>query len=132
MGLFAKSDKRKTTKNFKFRKLAPQSSMKLENQDGVTLDCTLEDVERYLQIMLDDTDQFVTLSLPSAPHGIRFIQACRVDKGIEVELALEKADHNKLICKICSEKKCRAIFREFFTTANVRRRIGFKPIRMMI
>lgn len=130
MGLFSKLFK-KTTTDVKFEKVAPQNAMKLENQNGVIENCSCPDMEEYLQMMFDDRNQFITLSVPSARYGIRFVQACRVDKGIDVELGLEEDDGTKLICKICSEEECREVFYEFYDTVNVYDRKGYEPIRMM-
>ncbi|MBQ4522266.1 MAG: hypothetical protein IJA10_04865 [Lachnospiraceae bacterium] len=133
MGLFSKLFKKlfkKTTADVKFEKVAPQNAIKLENQNGAIENCSSLDMEEYLQMMFDDGEQFITLSVPSARYGIRFVQACRVDKGIDVELGLEEDDHTKLICKICSEEECREIFHEFFHTANVCDRKGYEPIQI--
>ncbi len=130
MGLFSKLFK-KTTADVKFEKVAPQNEIRLENQNGVIKNCSRQDVEEYIQMMFDDGDQFITLSIPSARYGIRYIQACRADKGIDVELGLEEDDQTKLICKICSEEECRKIFHEFFDTANVCDRKGYKPIQII-
>jgi len=129
MGLFSKLFGRTTT-DVKFEKVAPQNAIKLENQNGVIENCSCPDMEEFLQMMFDDVEQFVTLSVPNARYGIRFVQACRVDKGIDVELGLEEDDQTKLICKICSEDECRKVFYEFYDTANVCDRKGYEPIRI--
>lgn len=121
---------KKTTTDVKFEKVVPQNEIKLENQNGVIENCSYQDVEECLQMMFEDGDQFIILSVPSARYGIRFVQACRVDQGIDVELGLEGDDQTKLICKMCSEEECRGIFREFFDTANVHDRKGYEPIRI--
>lgn len=126
MGLFSKSKRQQ----LKFEKVAPQKAMKLENQNGVIENCSCSDMEEYLRMMLDDREQFITLSVPSAHYGIRFVQACRVDIGIDVELGLEEGNQTRLICKICSEEECREVFYEFFDTANVCDRKGYEPIQI--
>ena len=131
MGLFSKLFK-KTTTDVRFEKVAPQNAMELENQNGVIENCTYLDVEKYLQMMLDDSEQFITLSMPSAPYGIRFVQACRVNEGIDVELGLEQDNQTKLICRVCDEEECRNVFYEFFNTSNVCDRKGYEPIKMKV
>ncbi|MBP3351313.1 MAG: hypothetical protein J6L65_02795 [Lachnospiraceae bacterium] len=131
MGLFSKLFK-KTTTDVRFEKVAPQNAMELENQNGVIENCTYLDVEEYLQMMLDDSEQFITLSMPSAPYGIRFVQACRVNEGIDVELGLEQDNQTKLICRVCDEEECRNVFYEFFNTSNVCDRKGYEPIKMKV
>ena len=106
--------------------------MELENKNGVIENCTYLDVEEYLQMMLDDSEQFITLSMPSAPYGIRFVQACRVNEGIDVELGLEQDNQTKLICRVCDEEECRNVFYEFFNTSNVYDRKGYEPIKMKV
>ncbi len=130
---FAKLDEwkfKETTTDVKFEKAAPQNAVKLENQNGVIENCSRQDIEEYLRIMFDDREQFITLSVPDARYGIRFVQACRVDKGIDVELGLEEDNQTRLICKICSENECREVFCEFFDTLNVFDRKGYEPIRI--
>ena len=131
MGLFSKLFK-KTTTDVRFEKVAPQNAMELENKNGVIENCTYLDVEEYLQMMLDDSEQFITLSMPSAPYGIRFVQACRVNEGIDVELGLEQDNQTKLICRVCDEEECRNVFYEFFNTSNVCDRKGYEPIKMKV
>lgn len=131
MGLFSKLFK-KTTTNIKFEKVAPQNAIKLENQNGVIENCSCPDMEEYIQMMLEDREQFITLSMPNAPYGIRFVQASRADKGIDVQLGLEEDNHTRLICKICSEEECWRVFYEFFDTANVCDRKGYKTIHIRI
>lgn len=131
MGLFSKLFK-KTTTDVRFEKVAPQNTMKLENQNGVIENCSCPDMEEFIEMMLEDPEQFITLSLPSARYGIRFVQAGRTVKGIDVQLGIEENNHTKLICKICSEEECWEVFYEFFDTSNVCNRKGYKPIQIQI
>lgn len=129
MGIFSKLFK-KTTSDIVFEKVEPLEVTKLENQNGVIDNCTYKDVENFLQIMFANYDQFITLSVPSARYGIRFVQACRVNNGIDVELGLEENNHTKVICKVCTEAECSEVFREFFTTANVYDKNGYEPLQI--
>ncbi len=122
---------KKTTTDVTFEKMAPMEKMTLENQNGKLTDFDIPELEKFLQIMFDDYDQFITLSLTEAIDGIRYIQACQVPNGITVQLGLEEKDGTKLVEKICSQGECQDIFRDFYEMGVVYNREQYKPVEFM-
>ncbi|MBQ7774344.1 MAG: hypothetical protein IJ379_00330 [Lachnospiraceae bacterium] len=120
------------TTDVTFEKVSYTGKRCLENQNGYTNDFTFDDVEAYLEEMFEDFDQFVTLELVEATHGIRFIQACRIDGGIDVELGLENATGTKLVARTCSEEECIAVFQKFYKYSMVDDLDDYKPMAFRV
>lgn len=107
----------------------PDMKMLVENQNGC-LEATLSVVEDMLQEMFIDDDQFVTLSLPVPTHeGVRFVQACRIPDGIDVQLGMGEGTQTKLVERICTEDECMRIFRDFFDTLKVEDLECYTPVQ---
>ena len=105
--------------------------MLVENQNGC-LEATLSVVEDMLQELFIDDDQFVTLSLPVPTHeGVRFVQACRIPDGIDVQLGMGEGTQTKLVERICTEDECMRIFRDFFDTLKVEDLECYTPVQRM-
>ena len=103
---------------------------KLENQNGVKENATLGDLELFLQLMLDDPNQFVILTVQNPCYGVSYVQAARVEKNvIDVELGLEQDGKTKLVQKNCTEEECRAIMTEFFNSTYVENVDSYKPMQ---
>ena len=93
----------------------------LENQDGKRIlesddkKYDMYDIEEYVGIMLDDTDQFVTLCAPEAIENIRYVQAVLLDDGtVPVQIGIETKKGTILYEKMCDAKECLRIFKDFF------------------
>lgn len=103
----------------------------VENQNG-RCEATLEIVEDMVQEMFADADQFVTLSLPAPIHdGVRFVQACLVPNGIDVQLGIGAGNQTKLVERLCTEDECIRIFRDFYDTAKVEDIECYTPVQLM-
>ena len=81
--------------------------------------------------MFGDDNQFVTLTLTNADYGVRYIQACRLQKGISIQLGIEEDGRTKLVEKVGEQEECLEIFRTFYETGFVYRQEEYKPLVMM-
>ena len=93
----------------------------LENQDRKIIleseekQYDIYDIEEYIEIMLDDTEQFVVLCAPKAIENIRYVQAVSLDDGtIPVQIGIETKTGTTLYVKICDKEECMEIFKSFF------------------
>ncbi len=89
-------------------------------------------VEDCILDMLDDEDEFVTLTVGEALHRIRYVQACQFPEGITVQLGIEEGGHTRLVEKTCTEKECLEIFREFYDTASVQNVEAYTPVEFFV
>lgn len=99
----------------------------LENQDGALADVAEHDILQYIQYMIEDTDQFVTLTAPKAIDSIRFVQAAITKGEIEVEIGVEK-EKCHLYYKMCTREECEKIFLEFFHGDFVANMEEYQPV----
>lgn len=118
MGFFSNLFK-KTTTEVQFEQVEHDGQTVLENQNDRLTNFSDVDLEMFLDAMFEDEDQFVTLTLPEARFGIRYVQACQVDDGINVQLGIEENEHTKLVEKMCSAEECEDIFMQFYDTRMV-------------
>lgn len=123
MGLFdflkkestdAGNEAKNLTTDVEFEKMRESMDFTIENQDGSKVVEGDEDLFAYVEIMLDDAEQFVTLCAPKALGGIRYVQACLVDGGIEVEIGVEDKEATRLYSKSCTEEEVKDIFVAFY------------------
>lgn len=102
----------------------------LENQVGPVEDPTKDDVTAYLDSMFNDPDQFVTLTLPRAVNGVRFVQACLIGQNPVVQLGLEKGGKTQLVEKTCStSSECVEIFHLFYDYGIVNNISDYSPVK---
>jgi len=129
---FLKNLFRKKTTDIKFDRIEYSGKYRLENQNICMHEFGQCDILDFIQQIVDDEDQFITLELPKASCGVRYVQAC-VNRGkIEVQLGIEESDHIRLVSKNCSLEECQNIFIRFFETGEVERAAEYKPVRFYI
>lgn len=105
---------KKLTADVEFEKMREGTDFTIENQDGSKAVAGEADVYEYVETMLGDAEQFVTLCAPKALGGIRYVQACLVAAGIEVEIGVEDGEATKLYSKLCGEEELKGIFVDFY------------------
>lgn len=127
MGFFSNLFK-KTTIEVQFEQVEHDGQTVLENQNDRLTDFSDVDLEMFLDAMFEDEDQFVTLTLPKAIFGIRYVQACQVDDGINVQLGIEENEHTNLVEKMCSAEECLDIFMQFYDTGMVSDLKAYTPV----
>lgn len=104
--------------------------LELSNQNGRIQKPTKEDLKEYLNLLFDDYDQFITLTLPTAKKGIRYIQACFSGNDIIVQLGLEKENQTRLVEKVClNAQECVDIFYKFYDYGVVDGIKDYKPVK---
>lgn len=124
---FSKLLRGKTT-DVTFEAVPHTGRRSLETQDGGISEFDFSAVEGRLNELYRDADQFVTLTLAEAPHGIRFVQACQAKGGIAVQLGLEAGGRTRLVEKLCSPAECTAIFRRFYDHADADAPDSYRPV----
>ncbi len=127
MGFFSNVFK-KTTTEVQFEQVEHDGQIVLENQNDRLTNFSDVDLEMFLDAMFEDEDQFVTLTLPKASFGIRYVQACQIDDGINVQLGIEENEHTNLVEKMCSAEECLDIFMQFYDTGMVSDLKAYTPV----
>lgn len=117
------------TTDVEFEKMSESMDFTIENQNGCKIVANDEDLYKYVELMLDDADQFVTLCAPKALGGIRYVQACLVDEGIEVEIGVEDKEATKLYSKLCGEDELKEIFVAFYHDKFRPERSLYEPVK---
>ncbi len=123
--------KPKTT-DISFDKVVSTGKATLENQDGRIYGFGHLEIIEYIQKIIDDTQQFITLELPEANYGIRYVQASVNYGKICVQLGLEDGANTKLVEKICSQEECQRIFLDFFDYGYVNEVEKYKPVQFFV
>ncbi len=109
---------------FKKNKIQPFTELALENQNGKIENVSISDLEKFLRIMLDDSDQFIILKPMKRTDNISYVQACQLSAGkITVQVGLiimiSGCPRTKLVEEVCSPKECEDIFRLYFESGIV-------------
>ena len=121
--------KGRTTTNVRFEKDPPGEWITLETPEGVSDMVEQSDIIRCVSTMVENPDFYMILTLPNALHGIRYVQACECRGVIDVQLAVEKRDHVRLVERLCTPGECFDIFRKFYDTGEVDKRWKYRPVR---
>lgn len=100
-------------KEMVFEKIEPKEFHTLCNQENELRDYTEEDILEFLEIIVEDTEEFVTLTSESLINEIRFVQAKVHNEEITLEIGMEKEDGTHVYGKIVTFEKCREIFLNF-------------------
>ena len=130
MGLFDifKKSVKKTT-NIDFEKVEYTGKMKLENNfDGPIDSPTWQQVQLYINKMLQNNEEFIVLTLSEAVYGVRYMQACDVNGEYSLELGIETDDKTKLVEKVCDKKELVERFEQFYEYGVVHDINQFKPV----
>ena len=123
-------DNNKEYKEVAFDVMKEGTCFTVENQDGSLADVTENDILQYIQYIVEDNQQFATLTAPKAIGGIRFVQAAVNNGEIEVEIGVEK-EKCHLYYKMCTQEECEKIFLEFFHGEFVAKMEEYKPVLFM-
>ena len=111
LDLFKKKEKRTS--------IGPLAGIKLENQNGVVVDFTKSQLQHYLNIMYEDMNQFVTVTVPIVVNRVRYLQACVAGNQINIQAGIEEYNQITLVEKYCSKEECNHIFSDFYDYSEV-------------
>lgn len=115
-----------------FEAMKEKNNFELENQDGkIGKNVSESDILEYIDIMIDDSEQFVTLSAPKAIEKIGFVQAALTDGEIEFEIGVQENGGCELYYKMCTEEECKNNFLEFFHGTFKADMEDYKPVLFM-
>ena len=131
MGLFDifKKNVRKETTDVDFEKVEYTGRMKLENNfDGPIDSPTWQQVQLYINKMIQNNEEFIVLTLSEAVYGVRYMQACDVNGEYFLELGIETDDKTKLVEKVCDKKELVERFAQFYEYGIVHDIDQFKPV----
>ena len=131
MGLFDifKKSVRKETTDVDFEKVEYTGKMKLENNfDGPIDSPTWQQVQLYINKMIQNNEEFIVLTLSEAMYGVRYMQACDVNGEYSLELGIETDDRTKLVEKVCDKKELVERFQQFYEYGVVHDIDQFKPV----
>ena len=131
MGLFDvfKNKLRKKTTDVDFDKVTYTGKMKLENNfDGPIDSPTWQQVQLYIDKMIQNNEEFITLTLSEAVYGVRYMQACSVEGGYSLQLGIETDAKTNLVERVCDEKELVERFTQFYEYGFVHDIDQFKPV----
>ncbi|MCI8409897.1 MAG: hypothetical protein HFJ09_11615 [Lachnospiraceae bacterium] len=97
-------------KEMVFSKTESKKFHTLRNQESELRDYTEEDILEFLEIITEDTEEFVTLTSEKLIGEIRFVQAAVNNGEITLEIGMEKEDGTHLYEKVVSFENCKEIF----------------------
>ena len=129
MSLFDKLFNRKTTTtDVTFKKVAGEA-FTLGNQNGQIENPSKNDLQKYLDLLFTEDDQFIVLTLERAKNGIRYVQATFAGNELIVQLGLEEGETTRLVEKTCPrEAECTDIFYRFYDYGMVEHLEEYKPV----
>ena len=131
MGLFDIFNKilKKKTTDVDFEKVKYTGKMTLENNfDGPIDSPTWQQVQLYIDKMMQNNEEFITLTLSEAVYGVRYMQACIVKGGYSLELGIETDDKTNLVERVCDKKELVERFAQFYQDGFVHDIDRFKPV----
>ena len=131
MGLFDvfKNKLRKKMTDVDFDKVTYTGKMKLENNfDGPIDSPTWQQVQLYIDKMIQNNEEFITLTLSEAVYGVRYMQACSVKGGYSLQLGIETDAKTNLVERVCDEKELVERFTQFYEYGFVHDIDQFKPV----
>ena len=124
-----KNNLRKTTTDVDFEKVEYTGKMKLENNfDGPIDSPTWQQVELYINKMIQNDEEFITLTLSEAVYGVRYMQACSVKGGYSLQLGIETDAKTNLVERVCDKKELVERFAQFYEYGFVNDIDQFKPV----
>lgn len=131
MGLFDifKNNSKKKTTDVDFEKVKYTGKMQLENNfDGPIDTPTWQQVLLYIDKMIQNNEEFVTLTLSDAVYGVRYMQACSVKEEYSIQLGVESDDKTNLVERICDKNELLERFTQFYEYGYVHDVDQFKPV----
>ena len=131
MGLFDlfKNKLREKTTNMDFEKVKYTGKMNLENNfDGPIDSPTWQQVQLYIDKMIQNNEEFITLTLSEAVYGVRYMQACSVKGGYSLQLGVETDAQTNLVERVCDKKELVERFAQFYEYGFVHDMDQFKPV----
>ena len=134
MGLFDifKSNLRNKTTDVDFEKVKYTGKMELENNfDGPIASPTWQQVQIYLNKMIQNKEEFVTLTLSEAVYGVRYMQACSVKGEYSLQLGVETDTKTNLVEIVCDKKELVDRFAQFYEYGFVHDIDQFKPVEFI-
>lgn len=127
MGIFDKLFEKKTQPVFEKIK---EEVFVLENQNCRLENPTKNNLNDFLNCLFSEDDQFITLTLPKAKNGIRYVQACYAGDKLIVQLGLESINETHLVEKTCSSnQECIDIFYQVFDNRTVNGMKKYKSVK---
>ncbi|MCH5270338.1 MAG: hypothetical protein J1E83_06265 [Lachnospiraceae bacterium] len=131
MGLFDifKNNFKKKTTDVDFENVKYTGKMNLENNfDGPIDSPTWQQVQIYINKMVQNNEEFVTLTLSEAVYGVRYMQACSVKGKYSLQLGVETDSKTNLVEKVCDKKELVERFAQFYEYGFVHDMDQFKPV----
>lgn len=135
MGLFddIKNKLRKQTTDVDFQKVEYTGKITLENNfDGPIDSPTWQQVQLYIEKMIQNHEEFITLTLSEAVYGVRFMQACSVKSGYSLQLGVETGDKTNLVERVCDQKELLQRFAQFYESGFVHGMDQFQPVSFLV
>lgn len=124
--------KKRTATDVVFQKTVCHTSWNVRTQEVDQSVSSWDEVEGFILEMMADEDEFVTLTTGDVRHHICYVQAVQNEKGIIVQVGIEEGEQVRLVEKICSQKECMDIFREFYASSCVQGLEKYSPVEFFI
>ncbi|MCH5270350.1 MAG: hypothetical protein J1E83_06325 [Lachnospiraceae bacterium] len=135
MGLFDifKNNFKEKTTDVDFENVKYTGKMNLENNfDGPIDSPTWQQVQLYINKMIQNNEEFITLTLSEAVYGVRYMQACSVNGEYSLQLGVETDTKTNLVEKVCDKKELLERFAQFYEYGFVHDMDQFKPVLFFV
>ena len=119
---------KKPNKNSDFEVVQAESYFTIEDQYGKYVAVCENDFYEFIEAVLEDENQFATLTAPKAIRGVRYIQACLTNGKVEVQIGVESENKTNLYYKMCSGDEALIVFKDFFNGNFILDMAQYKPV----
>ncbi len=97
------------------------------NFDGIISNPTWEQFLDYITKVEQNPEEYITVTLPVAKDGIKFVQGYSIAEDYPVQVGIEKNGETVLLEKVTDEVEFELIIKKFYTEGVVENIDGYKP-----
>lgn len=119
---------KKPNKNPDFEVVQAESYFTIEDQYGKYVAVCEDDFYEFIEAVIEDENQFATLTAPKAIRGVRYVQACLTNDKVEVQVGVESGNATNLYFKMCSGNEVLNIFKKFYNGNFILDTDQYKPV----
>lgn len=91
-----------------------QYQFQLRNQNHEINNCTKKEVLSFIELMINNYDEFIVLCPVKPIDHIHFVQAAQIKNGIDVQVSTTKDNNRYLYHKVCQKEETIKIFMDFY------------------
>lgn len=125
----------------KLRKNKPAQNWKEESESDISvynnfddeIDCpTWQQVQKYLDKMIENEEEFIVLCRKKAANNVTFIQAATIPEGYTFQIGIEVEGKNEVLEKTCEIDEIIQAFSCYYNDGIVEVDADFSPLEMRL